>query len=90
MLPGIGLEQAEGIAQRLCAHIARAPILAQQPVTVSVGVAAWRDGKVEEVLKAADQALYRAKQEGRNRVVVADPRCGATVAQSLTANARSA
>jgi diguanylate cyclase (GGDEF)-like protein len=42
-------------------------------VTVSIGIAV-RDAHsraVSDVLKAADQALYRAKAKGRNRVVVA-------------------
>lgn len=42
-------------------------------VTVSIGIAV-RDASstsVSDVLKAADQALYRAKAKGRNRVVVA-------------------
>jgi len=43
-------------------------------VTVSLGVAHW-DGEAEsepgDALSEADRALYRAKQEGRNRVVVA-------------------
>lgn len=43
------------------------------PITVSVGVAAFPEhGRTREVvLRAADQALYRAKAEGRDRVVVA-------------------
>jgi two-component system, cell cycle response regulator len=43
------------------------------PVTVSVGVASLSgaDDTLERLLKRADQALYSAKREGRNRVVVA-------------------
>jgi diguanylate cyclase (GGDEF)-like protein len=42
-----------------------------QRVTVSIGVATWpEDGRTaEEVLEAADQALYLAKRQGRNRVI---------------------
>lgn len=42
-----------------------------QRVTVSVGVATWpENGKTPEaLLVAADQALYAAKREGRNKVV---------------------
>jgi len=45
-------------------------------VTVSIGVASCAPGDFAEVsalLKAADEALYRAKSEGRNRVVVYRP-----------------
>jgi len=42
-------------------------------VTVSMGAAAYsvHGETAEEVLRAADEALYQAKQSGRNRVVVA-------------------
>lgn len=40
--------------------------------TISLGVAAWSGSMTdgEEMTKAADVALYRAKQQGRNRVVI--------------------
>ena len=43
-------------------------------ITVSVGVAALpqHGTSPKELLDAADAALYRAKREGRDRVVVAD------------------
>jgi diguanylate cyclase (GGDEF)-like protein len=46
------------------------------PVTVSVGIACVPDVPAqtpEDLLRAADLALYRAKQTGRNRVVVCRP-----------------
>jgi diguanylate cyclase (GGDEF)-like protein len=43
-------------------------------VTASFGVAAWPDHGDDWhiVLQQADTALYRAKREGRNRVMVAE------------------
>jgi diguanylate cyclase (GGDEF)-like protein len=49
------------------------PDAAEVSVTVSIGLAEPRPKKqsIEQVIEAADQALYRAKQAGRNRVEVA-------------------
>ena len=43
----------------------------KQKVTVSLGVATYPDDGMtgEGVLEAADQAMYIAKRQGRNRVV---------------------
>jgi len=41
-------------------------------ITISFGVSAWNEGETgEELLAAADAALYRAKSAGRNRVCLA-------------------
>jgi two-component system cell cycle response regulator len=69
------LERAREVAGRLCAAIAREPILASDTVavkvTVSAGVAILpHDAQTEAVLiEAADKALYAAKQRGRNCAV---------------------
>ncbi|HZW01221.1 MAG TPA: diguanylate cyclase, partial [Candidatus Deferrimicrobium sp.] len=49
------------------------PTKAGEPsVTISFGVKIWRSNETEdELLAAADAALYRAKALGRDRVVVA-------------------
>jgi diguanylate cyclase (GGDEF)-like protein len=40
-------------------------------VTISGGVAAWRPGEeIDDVINRADEALYAAKNEGRNRIQV--------------------
>jgi diguanylate cyclase (GGDEF)-like protein len=43
-------------------------------ITVSIGASAFlrQDGRAEAALERADEALYRAKAAGRNRVEVAD------------------
>jgi diguanylate cyclase (GGDEF)-like protein len=71
-----GREPAQALAERLRERVAREALrpidAAQLPlVTISVGVAALQaEAGVapERLVEAADQALYRAKQGGRNRV----------------------
>jgi two-component system cell cycle response regulator len=64
------------VAERLRRRIAAEPFPIDQgrrsvPVTLSIGIAALRgqDDNAGSLLKRADQALYRAKRDGRNRVV---------------------
>jgi diguanylate cyclase (GGDEF)-like protein len=43
------------------------------PVTTSIGIARIEDDEsIERALSRADRALYRAKESGRNRVVLDD------------------
>jgi diguanylate cyclase (GGDEF)-like protein len=74
LLPGTPQEQAHGLAQRLCEKVAALPPMwrdAPLPVTVSIGVAEWLgdSGGLPALMARADAALYRPKEDGRNRVV---------------------
>jgi len=54
-------------------------------ITISVGVSIYPDlGETPaELMKKADQALYQAKENGRDRVVVAEPNNGAATASPI-------
>lgn len=71
LLPGATLDDARALADDLRARIAEAPLLpdAHVPVTVSIGISLCRRGADTTAwLREADDALYRAKRSGRNRV----------------------
>ena len=76
VLPGCDAAAARGVAERLRAAVSAstAPVgEAGLHVTCSMGVAVARDPRGadrDRLLSAADAALYRAKQAGRDRVVV--------------------
>jgi diguanylate cyclase (GGDEF)-like protein len=81
LLPQTRDDHALTIAERLRAHIADMSVRISDSdtddgirLTVSVGIASLNDTNREltDLLAAADAALYRAKQAGRNRTHVAD------------------
>jgi diguanylate cyclase (GGDEF)-like protein len=70
-------EHAQGLAENICKALAELALPHAKSdfgvVTISVGVASMvsaADHTPESLLKTADQALYRAKETGRARVVV--------------------
>src|SRR5712691_6621344 len=75
VMPETDMAVATMVAERLRRRIATEPFPIHQggrliEVTISIGLAALgRDDTAATVLKRADQALYRAKRDGRNRVV---------------------
>ena len=71
--PDTDLEGARVLAERLRDEVERASEAFGIPVTISAGVAvsSARTSASSALLKAADRALYTAKELGRNRVVVA-------------------
>ena len=75
LLPGVPAQDAARTAGRIREAVAAMRVYEQPDVhpTISVGVA-YADGQddLQDWLDAADQALYRAKREGRNQVAVAD------------------
>lgn len=78
VMPGTNLAAALEVAERIRSVMADMPfdISARDGklnCTISIGVAALEQGadSAEKLLKRADEALYKAKHEGRNRVISA-------------------
>lgn len=76
LLPETTLEDAKEVADRLLKDIAKKAAPTPKGAvycTASLGVAQMKkkDSDIDDVLSRADEALFKAKDEGRNRVVVA-------------------
>ena len=78
LLPETGIEGSKILAERIRKQIAAASVpygKASLNVTISAGIAEYHGWMTrhEELIKTADDALYQAKESGRNRVICAQP-----------------
>ncbi len=77
ILPGADPDEASARLQSICSQLAARELATRggdQRVTLSAGLAYWpQQGQaLDELLHAADAALYQAKRTGRNRVCSLD------------------
>jgi len=77
ILPNCRPSAGHAIAERICKHVAQTPIVLADGTTLrlttSIGgahISPWRKLSSKELLKNADQELYRAKAQGRNQVAM--------------------
>jgi len=73
LLPNVNKEKAISMAEKIRATVEEARILGdKRKVTISIGIAmsAYEFLNSQEIIERADQALYKAKNEGKNRCVL--------------------
>jgi diguanylate cyclase (GGDEF)-like protein len=77
LLPQTGAEKAQKAAERLRVAISQAQVVVSEGLSPSftasfgVSVADGKDVSIDQLLNQADNALYEAKESGRNRVCLA-------------------
>jgi diguanylate cyclase (GGDEF)-like protein len=70
------ISEVRQIADRFRSKIETHPLLPHRKVTISVGITYLRSGEkctMEDLISRADQALYKAKNSGRNQVIEYSP-----------------
>ena len=75
IIPGAGHSEVFGVFERIRAAVCGSPVETDGTkidVSVSIGAATSGGESMDAVVRAADDALYRAKDQGRNRVIMAE------------------
>jgi diguanylate cyclase (GGDEF)-like protein/PAS domain S-box-containing protein len=78
LLPGVGTEEARVSAERLRLAIANNPRILNEgdelyhSISIGISEILTTDTDIKIPLARADKALYQAKQQGRNQVIIAD------------------
>jgi diguanylate cyclase (GGDEF)-like protein len=86
ILPDCRPEKAAHVARRMLESVAGKSMSQRHGVTLSAGVAGLTVGQTaDDLLRCADQALYRAKDEGRNQVISYEEDMTASSAMRLSA-----
>ncbi|MCC5825108.1 GGDEF domain-containing protein [Alkalimonas sp.] len=70
LLPSTNASEAMDVAERIRKAVESSPLAdPHHPLTISIGVATYKSGmSTEALLKTADNAVYEAKENGRNQV----------------------
>ncbi|MEH7277071.1 GGDEF domain-containing protein [Neobacillus vireti] len=73
LLQETSLEEGSEIAERVREAVEESKFIynkQQIPITISLGLTEYKSEKVEQFIEKTDQALYKAKSNGRNQLVV--------------------
>ncbi|MEA3331983.1 MAG: GGDEF domain-containing protein [Pseudomonadota bacterium] len=87
ILPETGLCEAQKIAERIRQAIEQLNIITHNNIhlriTASLGVASTDDNRTTDLVAIADQALYRAKENGRNQIATSQNTTQAAIEPSI-------
>ena len=76
ILPQTDAESALQVGEKIRAQVAKSPFHfkgSRVQITISCGIACFKSGyRIEQVFDAADKALYKAKQNGRNQCQIGE------------------
>jgi diguanylate cyclase (GGDEF)-like protein len=91
MLPETNLEKARVVAEKLRRKVEELPACMAEgketrKITISIGIASFPECALEkkQLIVLADDALYKAKEKGRNRVEVAEAVNGAVLKEAVS------